>query len=91
MDKTVVITGSNSGIGKAAAFRFAEEGYRVVMACRNLEKSKTVQQEIIKATNHPQIDLLALDISSFESIHRFHSYVNEAYPKIDILTIMQPF
>ena len=58
MDKTIMITGSNSGIGKAAAFRFAEEGYRVIMACRNLEKSKNDQQEIIKATNNPHIDLL---------------------------------
>jgi NAD(P)-dependent dehydrogenase (short-subunit alcohol dehydrogenase family) len=85
VDKTVIITGSNSGIGKAAAFRFAEEGYRVIMACRNLEKSKKVQQEIIKATNNPNVDLLQLDISSFESIHRFHSCVKETYPKLDIL------
>jgi NAD(P)-dependent dehydrogenase (short-subunit alcohol dehydrogenase family) len=85
MDKVAVITGSNSGIGKAAAFRFAQEGYRVVMACRNLEKSKTVQQEIIQTTNNPKIDLLHLDISSFESIHQFHSCVKETYPKLDIL------
>jgi NAD(P)-dependent dehydrogenase (short-subunit alcohol dehydrogenase family) len=85
MDKTVMITGSNSGIGKAAAFRFAEEGYRVIMACRNLEKSKTVQQEIIQTTNNPNIDLLEIDISSCESIHKFHTSVKETYPKVDIL------
>ncbi|WP_053362362.1 SDR family NAD(P)-dependent oxidoreductase [Bacillus sp. FJAT-27251] len=85
MDKVVIITGSNSGIGKAAACRFAAEGCRVIMACRNLEKSKTVQQEIIDATNNPQVDLLQLDISSFESIHQFYSCVKETYPKIDIL------
>jgi NAD(P)-dependent dehydrogenase (short-subunit alcohol dehydrogenase family) len=85
MDKTVIITGSNSGIGKAAAIRFAEEGCKVIMACRNLEKSKKVQQEIIKATNNPNVDLLQLDISSFESIHQFHSCVKDTYPKLDIL------
>ncbi|MGM0901056.1 MAG: SDR family NAD(P)-dependent oxidoreductase [Bacillota bacterium] len=85
MDKVVIITGANSGIGKASAYRFAEEGYRVVMACRNIEKSKNVQQEIIEATNNPQIDLLQLDISSFVSIHQFHSSVKETYPKLDIL------
>lgn len=32
--KTVVITGCSSGIGKAAAVRFASEGYRVVLLAR---------------------------------------------------------
>jgi NAD(P)-dependent dehydrogenase (short-subunit alcohol dehydrogenase family) len=33
--KTCVITGANSGIGKAAAIQIAQKGYRVIMACRN--------------------------------------------------------
>jgi NAD(P)-dependent dehydrogenase (short-subunit alcohol dehydrogenase family) len=85
MDKVVVITGANSGIGKAAACRFAEEGYTVVMACRNLQKSKMVQQEIIQTTNNPHVDLQQLDISSFKSIKQFDSCVKETYPKLDIL------
>lgn len=84
-DKIVVITGANSGIGKAAAIRFANEGYTVVMACRNLERSKMAQQEIIEATKNPQIDLLQLDISSFESIHQFSTVLKDSYPKLDIL------
>ncbi len=32
--KVAVVTGSSSGIGKAIAFRFAEEGARVVLAAR---------------------------------------------------------
>ena len=84
-DKIVVITGANSGIGKAAAIRFANERYTVVMACRNLERSKTAQQEIIEATKNPHVDLLQLDISSFESIHQFSTVLKDKYPKLDIL------
>lgn len=84
-DKIVIITGANSGIGRAAAIRFAEEGYKVIMACRNLEKSKKVQQEIIKQTKNKSVDLLKLDVSSFRSIKGFSSEFKERYQKLDIL------
>ncbi|MBT2684699.1 SDR family NAD(P)-dependent oxidoreductase [Bacillus sp. ISL-37] len=84
-DKIVVITGANSGIGKAAAIKFGNEGYTVVLACRNLERSKIAQQEIIEATKNPHIDLLQLDISSFKSIHQFSTLLKDKYPKLDIL------
>lgn len=84
-DKIVIITGANSGIGRAAAIRFAEEGYKVIMACRNLEKSKKVQQEIIKQTKNKSVDLLKLDVSSFRSIKGFSSEFRERYQKLDIL------
>lgn len=84
-DKIVVITGANSGIGKAAAIKFGNEGYTVVMACRNLERSKMAQQAIIEATKNPHIDLLQLDISSFKSIHQFSTVLKDKYPKLDIL------
>lgn len=84
-DKIVIITGANSGIGKAATIKFAREGYKVIMACRNLEKSKKVQQEIMELTENNHIDLLELDISSFKSIQCFCSEFKNQYQKLDIL------
>lgn len=84
-DKIVVITGANSGIGRAAAIRFAEEGYKVIMACRNLDKSKKVQQEIIELTKNNNVDLLTLDVSSFKSIEDFCSEFKKKFKKLDIL------
>lgn len=84
-NKIVIITGANSGIGKAAAIKFAIEGYNVIMACRNLEKSKKVQKEIIELTKNYHVDLLELDVSSFASIHRFCSEFKNRYNKLDIL------
>lgn len=65
-DKVVIITGANSGIGKAAAIKFAQEGYSVLMACRCLDKGKKVQQDITNLTKNNNVDLFELDISSFE-------------------------
>ncbi len=44
--KIVVITGSNSGIGKVAALEMAKRGAFVVMACRDIPKAEKVVQEI---------------------------------------------
>ncbi|GAA3401167.1 SDR family NAD(P)-dependent oxidoreductase [Paenibacillus hodogayensis] len=84
-EKIVVITGANSGIGKAAALKFAAEGYRVVMACRNLTISKAAQQEIIGVTDRAQVDLMELDVSSFASIRSFRATFKAKYPYLDIL------
>lgn len=84
-EKTVIITGANSGIGKAAAIRFAREGHQVIIACRNLEKSKKAKQEIIGLTNNSRVDLFRLDVSSFESIKNFCSEFKRRYQKLDIL------
>lgn len=84
-NKIVIITGANSGIGKAAAHKFALEGDRVVMACRSLERSQAAQREIVKATNNPHVDLMALDVSSFASIRAFSRAFASKYPRLDIL------
>lgn len=85
MNKTVIITGANSGIGKAATVKFAEEGYTVIMACRNMEKSTAVQKSINDMIRNNYVDLMELDISSFDSILRFCSMFKEKYKRLDIL------
>jgi len=84
-EKTVIITGANSGIGKETTLKFARAGYTVIMACRNLEKSKKVQDEIIAASNNEKIFLMKLDMSSFDSIKSFADEIINKFPKLDIL------
>ncbi|UVI28417.1 SDR family NAD(P)-dependent oxidoreductase [Paenibacillus spongiae] len=84
-DKIVLITGANSGIGKAAALKFATEGYRVIMACRNMEISQAAHKEIIQASNNTNVHLMKVDVSSFDSIRTFCSEVEAQFPRVDIL------
>lgn len=85
LKKIVIITGANSGIGKAATIKFAEQGYRVVMACRNIETSNPVCREIIEKTNNADIELIQLDVSSKQSVFAFCEAFKEKHDVLDIL------
>ncbi len=83
--KIVIITGANSGIGKAAAFRFARGGYTVIMACRSLERSRPVLETIKQTTDNPHVHLMELDTSSMASIQKFSDDFKQRYAKLDVL------
>jgi len=83
--QTVIITGANSGIGKAAAYKFTGEGHKVIMACRNLEKSRPVRDQIAADTGNNRVHLEQVDMGSFESIRDFCSTCCEKYHELDIL------
>ena len=40
--KNVLITGANSGIGRSAAGQIARLGARVILACRDITKAKSI-------------------------------------------------
>ncbi|HEC39112.1 MAG TPA: SDR family NAD(P)-dependent oxidoreductase, partial [bacterium] len=51
-NKVCIITGANSGIGKETASGLADLDAEVVMLCRNKEKGRKAQNEIIEKTNN---------------------------------------
>ena len=55
--KIMVVTGANSGIGKAMARELAGRGARVVMVCRNPDKGEEARREIIEASGNEQVSL----------------------------------
>lgn len=84
-DKIVVITGSNSGIGRITATEIAKMGAQVVMVCRNEEKAKAVQDDINALTGLNNCDLFICDFSSHASIKQFAKAFRMKYNHIDVL------
>jgi NAD(P)-dependent dehydrogenase (short-subunit alcohol dehydrogenase family) len=64
--RTAVITGANSGIGRAAAAALAARGAHVVLAVRNLEKGRAAA-----ATMGGSTEVRQLDLASLESVRAF--------------------
>ena len=50
--KTYIITGANSGLGFETAKRIAEKGYRLILACRNMEKGSEAVDAIKSETGN---------------------------------------
>lgn len=84
-DQIVLITGANSGIGKAAAIQFAAAGYKVVMGCRNVEAGEKVRQHIKEELKNDNVHVRGVDMSSYDSIQRFHEGFKAEFQKLDIL------
>jgi len=60
--KIVIITCAKSGFGRATAHLFAKEKYTIIVACRNLKKSKYAQQDRALRATLSTIDGLIIDI-----------------------------
>jgi NAD(P)-dependent dehydrogenase (short-subunit alcohol dehydrogenase family) len=58
--RTVIVTGANSGIGRAAATALAAHNARVVLAVRNTEKGKEAAGQMPGSTEVRQLDLASL-------------------------------
>ena len=78
MAKTILRTGTSSGIGRATALYFAERGWNVAATMRTPRLADPVLQ-------HPQISLFALDVTNADSIAQAITDSLNRYKKIDVL------
>ena len=69
--KTYIITGANSGLGFETAKRIAKKGYRVILACRNMEKGYAAVDAIKSETGNENIESRQLDLASLDSVRSF--------------------
>jgi NAD(P)-dependent dehydrogenase (short-subunit alcohol dehydrogenase family) len=83
--KTIIVTGSNSGIGKEAALTLAKSDHRILMLCRDSEKSSRVHQEIVTNSGSENVFLIPVDLSDPLSIRSAVENINKDYPIVDVL------
>ncbi len=83
--RIVMITGANSGIGKATAMALATMGATVVMVCRDQSKGEVAQAEIVAVSDNQTVDLMKADLSSQKSIHQLAADFRARYPQLHVL------
>lgn len=83
--KTAIVTGSNTGIGKATALDLAKRGARVILACRNKERAEAAVFDIRRDSGNNQVVFMPLDLSSFQSVRDFAETFLKTEPRLDLL------
>ena len=71
--KTVIVTGANSGIGKATAAGIVRLQGRVIMACRDPSRAEEAARDIRQETgaDGTQLVVKQLDLASLTSVRTF--------------------
>jgi NADP-dependent 3-hydroxy acid dehydrogenase YdfG len=82
-DKVVLIVGASSGIGRATAILFAQEGAQVMAAARRENRLAKLQEEL-KTAGHA-IETHACDASKSSEMEKLAAVTREKFGKVDFL------
>ncbi len=83
--KICMVTGANSGIGKATALELAQMGATVVMVCRDRARGEQARSEITTKSRKNAVDLLQADLSSQQSIRHLVETFQHHYTHLHVL------
>ncbi|KAK5110276.1 hypothetical protein LTR62_006129 [Meristemomyces frigidus] len=71
--KTVIVTGSNTGLGKETVRHFVRlNAEKVIIACRSIEKGEAAKQDIERISGrHGVVEVWKLDLQDYDSVKAF--------------------
>lgn len=83
--KVVLITGANTGIGRATAEGVAARGATTILACRNVAKADVAVQEIRASTGNDNVTNVRVDLADLVDVERCAVEVLGHFDKLDVL------
>lgn len=86
--QTVIVTGSNVGLGKEAARHFARlDAAKVILAVRNTKAGEEARADILRTTKRDPsvIEVWHLDLSSYASVKAFAKRADAELDRVDVL------
>ncbi len=85
MQRTVLVTGGNSGIGLEAVRAMAALGDRVVLASRDASRGAAARADVLHTAPDADVELLALDLADLSAVERAAGEALERHPRLDVL------
>ncbi len=80
-----LITGANSGVGLETARGLASRGATVVMCARNRGRGEAALRDVQQSTGSESVELLDLDLASFDSVRAAAASFLERHDRLDLL------
>src|SRR5256712_10912869 len=84
-NRVFLVTGANSGIGKATALGLARLGGTVVMACRSATRGEAARQDVVRDSGDSKGYLEIVDLAGEESTRAFAGQFKRKDPRLDVL------
>lgn len=84
-DKTILVTGATSGIGRVTAATLADMGATVYCAGRDPQRTQSTVTEIQNQSGNPQVFGLLADLASFQQIHALAGEIHQRTARLDVL------
>lgn len=81
--RTCLVTGANSGIGRACARALAERGAEVWLLCRSEARGREAEEALRKQTGNARVRFAALDLADLASVRAFCASLSG--PRVDAL------
>lgn len=81
-NKTIVVTGASSGLGKESAILISKLGGSVILVARNIDKMKDVYDGLDSSSNNKH-EFYPFDLSKLEEINNLATQIIEENGKID--------
>ena len=82
MEKTVLITGATAGIGKAIAYKLADQGYKLIITGRRAQLLSEVEKNLRSKT---KILALNFDVRDYKQVEHVINTLPKDWNKIDVL------
>jgi len=83
--RVAIVTGANIGLGFETALVLADKKFKVILACRNLEKAETAKASILQQVTHAEVEVMQLDLSRLQSVREFAANFTAKYDQLHLL------
>uniref|UniRef100_A0A4W6E5Y8 Si:ch211-165b10.3 n=1 Tax=Lates calcarifer TaxID=8187 RepID=A0A4W6E5Y8_LATCA len=83
--RSFMVTGANSGIGRATAMAIAKKGGTVHMVCRNKDKAEEVREDIVDRSGNTEVYIHIVDMSETRKVWQFAEAFKKQYPSLNVL------
>ena len=80
-----IVTGANSGMGKATVAELADKGYEVIMLCRDSKRGTAAYEELKTEKPERNIRLMLCDLGNYSSIRSFADTFKSEYEHLSLL------